>query len=328
MATAIEIDPFFKIPHRPVYLPGLFLAVKPVLQELDTITEISQQEYLFKCTSSCAGCGDALTLRYVLKAAGPDTVLVIPACCTSVIQGIYPNTAFNVPVYNVAFAAAAACASGMSNAFRSTGKKTNVIVYAGDGGTLDIGIQSLSGAFERGTDFLYICYDNEAYGNTGMQRSGATPLGAKTTTTPTGKTDAKKDIDAIVAAHDPPYMATACAAYPQDLYKKVQKALSFSGPKFIHVLAPCPPGWRIPTEKTIEIGKLAVKTGMWVLYEREYGKLSITAPSKAAMKKPAPLEEYLTPQGRFKGIDPKTIEQLKQRLSRNLQKFAAEEAGQ
>ena len=108
-----------------------------------------------------------------LKAAGSDTVLVVPACCTSVIQGIYPNTAMNVPVYNVAFAAAAACASGMSNAFRATGKKTNVIVYAGDGGTLDIGIQSMSGAFERGTDFLYICYDNEAYGNTGMQRSGA-----------------------------------------------------------------------------------------------------------------------------------------------------------
>jgi len=148
---------------------------------LDIIAEIPKEEYILKCTSSCAGCSDALTLRYVLKAAGQDTVLVIPACCTSVIQGIYPNTAFNVPVYNVAFAAAAACASGMSNAFRTTGKKTNVIVYAGDGGTLDIGIQSLSGAFERGTDFLYICYDNEAYGNTGMQRSGATPLGARTT---------------------------------------------------------------------------------------------------------------------------------------------------
>ena len=153
---------------------------------MDTIAEIPKEEYVLKCTSACAGCSDSLALRYVLKAAGPDTVLVIPACCTSVIQGIYPNTAFNVPVYNIAFGAAAACASGMSNAFRQTNKKTNVIVYAGDGGTLDIGIQAMSGAFERGTDFLYICYDNEAYGNTGMQRSGATPLGAKTTTTPAG----------------------------------------------------------------------------------------------------------------------------------------------
>jgi pyruvate ferredoxin oxidoreductase beta subunit len=263
----------------------------------------------------------------VLKAAGPDTVLVVPACCTSVIQGIYPNTAMNIPVYNVAFATAAASASGMSNAFRSQGKKTNVIVYAGDGGTLDIGIQALSGALERGTDFLYICYDNEAYGNTGMQRSGGTPLGARTTTTPGGKTDAKKDIDAIVAAHEPPYQATACAAYPQDIFKKVQKALTFRGPSFIHVLAPCPPGWRYSTEKSVEMGRLAVKTGMWILYEREYGKLTITAPTKAAMRKPAPLEEYLAAQGRFKGIDPKIVEQLRQRIGKNFKRFAAEEAG-
>lgn len=292
---------------------------------LDIIAELPKEEFILKCTSACAGCSDSLALRYVLKAAGPDTVLVVPACCTSVIQGIYPNTAFNVPTYNVAFAAAAACASGMSNALRATGKKTNVIVYAGDGGTLDIGIQSLSGAFERGTDFLYICYDNEAYGNTGMQRSGGTPLGARTTTTPGGKKDTKKDIDAIVAAHDPPYMATACAAYPQDLFKKVQKALSFRGPSFIHLLAPCPPGWRFPTEKSVEMGRLAVKSGMWVLYEREYGKLTLGAQSKAAMRKPVPLEEYLAPQGRFKGIDAKTVDELKQRLGKNLKKLAAEE---
>jgi pyruvate ferredoxin oxidoreductase beta subunit len=295
------------------------------LQELNTIAEIPKEEYVLKCTSACAGCSDSLALRYVLKAAGPDTVLVVPACCTSVIQGIYPNTAFNIPVYNIAFGAAAACASGMSNAFRATGKKTNVIVYAGDGGTLDIGIQAMSGAFERRTDFLYICYDNEAYGNTGMQRSGATPMGARTTTTPTGKIDAKKDIDAIIAAHNPPYMATAAAAYPQDLFKKVQKALTFRGPSFIHILAPCPPGWRFSTEKTVEMGKLAVKSGMWILYEREFGKLSINPQSKAAMKRPIPLEEYLAPQGRFKGIDAKILETLKQNLAKNIRKLSAEE---
>jgi len=290
--------------------------------------EIPGEEYLLKCTAACAGCSDSLTLRYVLKAAGPDTVLVVPACCTSVIQGAYPHTAFNIPVYNIAFAAAAACASGMSNAFRALGKKTSVIVYAGDGGTLDIGLQALSGAFERGTDFLYICYDNEAYGNTGMQRSGGTPFGARTTTTPAGKTDQKKDIDAIIAAHGPPYMATACPAYPQDLFEKVHKALTFRGPAFIHVLAPCPPGWRFAPEKSVELGKLAVKTGMWVLYEREYGKLSLSSPSRAALKKPAALEDYLAPQGRFEGMDAATLEKLKEYLAENMKRLAAEEAAE
>ncbi len=296
------------------------------VEELAIKTEIPQEEYLLKCTSACAGCSDALTLRYVLKAAGPDTVLVVPACCTSVIQGIYPHTSFNVPVYNIAFGAAAACASGMSNAFRALGRKTNVIVYAGDGGTLDIGLQALSGAFERGTDFLYLCYDNEAYGNTGMQRSGGTPLGARTTTTPRGKTEGKKDIDAIIAAHNPPYQATACPAYPRDLFQKVQKALTFRGPSFLHVLAPCPTGWLFAPEKSVELGKLAVKTGMWALYEREFGKLTLSPLSRAALKKPAQLEEYLGPQGRFEGMDAATLEALKESISHNLQRLAAEEA--
>jgi Pyruvate:ferredoxin oxidoreductase and related 2-oxoacid:ferredoxin oxidoreductases, beta subunit len=291
------------------------------------MTEIPKEEYVLKCTSACAGCSSSLILRYVLKAAGPDTVLVIPACCTSVIQGIYPNTAMNVPIYNVAFAAAAACASGMSEAFQSAGKKTNVIVYAGDGGTVDIGIQALSGAFERKTDFLYICYDNEAYGNTGMQRSGSTPIGARTTTTPGGKTHSKKDLDGIVAAHDPPYMATACSAYPQDLFKKVQKALSIRGPKFLHILAPCPPGWRYSSEKTIEMGKLAVKSGMWILYEREYGKVTINGPSKAAMIKPVPVEDYISVQGRFKGISKEALESLKSQAERNAKRLSLEEKG-
>ena len=291
------------------------------------MTEIPKEEYVLKCTSACAGCSSSLILRYVLKAAGPDTVLVVPACCTSVIQGIYPNTAVNVPVYNIAFAAAAACASGMSAAFHAAGKKTRVIVYAGDGGTVDIGIQALSGALERREDFLYICYDNEAYGNTGMQRSGATPVGARTTTTPGGKTDTKKDLDRIVEAHNPPYMATACSAYPQDLFKKVSRALEIPGPKFIHVLAPCPPGWRFPTEKTVEVGKLAVKTGMWILYEREFGRLTISGPSRGAMKKPLALGDYLTMQGRFEGIDKESVDKLMAEAERNRARLAREEEG-
>lgn len=261
----------------------------------------------------------------MLKAAGPDTVLVMPAGCTAAFQGIYPKTAFTVPVVNIAFGAAAACASGMSSLFRATGRETNIIVYAGDGGTLDIGLQALSGAFERGADLLYICYDNEAYGNTGMQRSGATPLGARTTTTPAGKTEIKKDIDAIIAAHEPPYQATACASYPQDLFRKVRKALAIRGSTFIHVLSPCPSGWRYSTDKTVEIGRLAVKSGMWVLYEREQGRLTISAPSRAAMKRPVPLEEYLAPQGRFKGMSTRTAELLKQRISENFERLAAAE---
>ncbi|WP_067077095.1 thiamine pyrophosphate-dependent enzyme [Methanoculleus horonobensis] len=296
-------------------------------RSVTNLSAIPKEEYLYKCTSACAGCSSSLCLRYVLKAAGSDSVLVVPACCTSVIQGIYPGTAMNVPVYNVAFAAAAACASGMSEAFAAMGRETNVIVYAGDGGTVDIGIQALSGAFERGTNFLYICYDNEAYGNTGMQRSGSTPLGARTTTTPGGKPTTKKDLDRIVEAHNPPYMATACSAYPLDLYKKVEKALSIEGPKFIHILAPCPPGWRYPTEKTVEMGKLAVKTGTWILYEREFGKLSISGPSKAAMKRPALLEDYIKGQGRFKNVSPETLDLMRQQVQQNIQRLAREEAG-
>jgi pyruvate ferredoxin oxidoreductase beta subunit len=291
------------------------------------LAEIPEEEYILKTTSACAGCSASLILRYVTKAAGPDTVLVVPACCTSVIQGIYPDTAMNIPVYNVAFASAAAVASGMSEAFRAEGKETNVICFAGDGGTVDIGIQALSGALERGTDFLYICYDNEAYSNTGMQRSGATPLGARTTTTPVGKTEFKKDLDAIIAAHNPVYMATACSAYPDDLYKKIKKALSIPGPKFMHVLAPCPPGWRYPSDKTIDMGKLAVKSGMWLLYERENKKLSITGASKAAMVKRIPVLDYIKVQGRFKTATEEDIEALQKSVDLGIEKLKKEAEG-
>jgi pyruvate ferredoxin oxidoreductase beta subunit len=288
------------------------------------MTEIPKEEFILKCTSACAGCSSSLSLRYVLKAAGAESVLVVPACCTSVIQGMYPRTAVNIPVYNIAFAAAAACASGMSAAYRKKGAKTNVIVYAGDGGTVDIGLQSLSGAFERETDFLYICYDNEAYGNTGMQRSGSTPLGAITTTTPGGKVHPKKDIDRIVEAHNPPYMATACSSYPLDLFKKVQKALSIEGSKFIHLLSPCPPGWRYPAEKSIEVGRLAVKTSAWILWEREHGNLQISGPSRAAMKKPLPLEEYLKIQGRFRAITPAQVKELQRAIDQTRERISCE----
>jgi pyruvate ferredoxin oxidoreductase beta subunit len=244
--------------------------------------------------------------------------LVIPACCTSILQGAYPNSSFGVPVYNVAFGSAAAVASGMAAACEYTGTKRNIIAYGGDGGTVDIGIQALSGALERNTNFLYICYDNEAYGNTGMQRSGSTPLGARTTTTPSGKIHMKKDLARIIAAHNLPYMATSCASYPKDIFTKVTKALSIEGPKFMHILAPCPPGWRYSSEQTIEIGKLAVKSGVWAMYEREYGKLTLSSQTVAAIRKPAPIETYLQAQGRYKDLDPAILKQIKHEAERNL----------
>ena len=291
------------------------------------MAEIPKQEHILATTSACPGCSSSLSLRYILKAAGPDTVLVIPASCTSVIQGMYPHTAVQVPVYNIAFAAAASCASGMSSALRRAGRDTKVIVYAGDGGTVDIGLQALSGALERETDFLYICFDNEAYGNTGMQRSGSTPLGALTTTTPAGKVHPKKEIDRIVEAHHLPYQATAISAFPVDLYRKVEKALTFRGPSFIHLLGPCPTGWRFPHGKTIEVGRMAVKTTAWILWERIHGVLSVSSPSKGPLKNPIPLQDYLGMQGRFRITPPSLLERLQGEIDTSRQEILKEVEG-
>lgn len=277
------------------------------------LEDIPEKEYLYKGNTACAGCAAMLALRFILKAAGPETIIVNPACCSTVCQGSYPKSAYGVPVLNIAFAAAAAAADGMASAARNKGK--NIIVFAGDGGTVDIGIQALSGAIERNANILYVCYDNEAYSNTGMQKSGSTPLCAITTTTPTGRKDNKKDIDAIIMAHRPTYMASGCASFPKDLLKKVQKALTIDGIKFIHILTPCPTGWRYPTEKTIEIGKMAVKTGMWYLYEYEDGKITLNGPTIAAIRKPMPVKDYLKMQGRFKGAD---IERMQAEADREM----------
>jgi pyruvate ferredoxin oxidoreductase beta subunit len=291
------------------------------------MAQIPKEEYILRTTSACPGCSSSLSLRYILKAAGPETVLVIPASCSSVIQGMYPHTAVNVPVYNIAFAAAASCASGMSAALKRAGRATKVIVYAGDGGTVDIGLQALSGALERETDFLYICFDNEAYGNTGMQRSGSTPLGALTTTTPAGKVHPKKEIDRIVEAHHPLYQATAISAFPLDLLHKVEKALTFRGPSFIHLLAPCPTGWRFPHGKTIEVGRMAVKTAAWILWERVHGVLSVSGPSKGPLEGPVPLRDYLGMQGRFRQIPPDLLDRLQREIDGRREEIRAEAGG-
>jgi pyruvate ferredoxin oxidoreductase beta subunit len=289
-----------------------------------TIKELPKEEYLLKGHAACAGCGSAISLRLLFKALGNKIVLIDPACCTTVIQGPYPYTSFEVPLQNILFESTAAAASGIVAALRQRNLKgITVVGWAGDGGTVDIGIQALSGAAERETDFIYICYDNEAYGNTGMQRSGATPYGAWTTTTPSGKRERKKDMPLIMAAHRTPYVTTACPSYPIDLVNKLRKAKEIKGTKYIHILAPCPTGWRYDTSKTIELGRLAVQTGLWALFEIEYGKFKLNPPSDRLIDKAKrkPVKEYLTLQGRFRSLTEEDAERIQKWVDEDWDKY-------
>ena len=263
---------------------------------------------------ACAGCGPAIAIRQLLEAAGKNTIIVEATGCMEVTTTPYPQTAWKVPWLHVAFENAAAAASGVEAAYKAMiskglipkDKMPNIIALGGDGGTFDIGIQALSGMLERGHKVLYVCYDNEAYMNTGIQRSSATPLGAATTTSPAGKVipgkmTRKKPIAMIAAAHDIPYVATASIAYPADFKNKVKKALSVDGPSFIHVFAPCPTGWRFGTEQTVELARLAVETGVFVLYEiTQENPLKPIITKKLKDRKP--VEEYLKIQGRFRHL--------------------------
>jgi len=277
-----------------------------------TTKEIIQlPELILAGHAACAGCSSSMGLRFALKALGEDVIMSIPACCTSVWQGPYPKSAINVPVLNIAFAAAASAASGISGALQAKGNKdTTVLAWAGDGGSVDIGLATISGAAERNDNMIYICYSNESYSNTGVQKSGATPPGARTTTTPYGRVGSPKDISLIMWTHNLPYVATACTSYPRDFVAKLQKAQQMDGFKFIYLLAPCTVGWRFPSEKTVEIGKLAVETGAHILWEAVNGDIELSRLSKR-YEDPAkrkPLSEYLKDQGRFKGIDPEKIQ--------------------
>jgi len=289
-----------------------------------TIKELPKEEYLLKGHAACAGCGPAVALRLLFKALGNKIILVVPACCTTVIQGPYPHTSSAVPLQNILFEATAASASGIVAAMRQRNiQDVTVVGWAGDGGTVDIGIQALSGAAERETDFIYICYDNEAYGNTGMQRSGATPYGAWTTTTPTGKRERKKDMPLIMAAHRIPYVATACPSYPIDFVNKLRKAKEIKGTKYIHILVPCPTGWRYDTSKTIALGRLAVQTGVWALFEIEYGKFKLNSPSDRLVDKAKrkPVKEYLGLQGRFRPLTEGDIERIQSWVDEDWERY-------
>ncbi len=289
-----------------------------------SIKELPKEEYLLKGHAACAGCGPAVSLRLLFKALGNKVMMVVPACCTTVIQGPYPYTSSAVPLQNILFESTGAAASGIVAALKAKKlQDITVVGWAGDGGTVDIGIQALSGAAERGTNFIYVCYDNEAYGNTGMQRSGSTPYGAWTTTTPTGKRERKKDMPLIMAAHRIPYVATACTSYPLDFVNKLRKAKDIQGTKYIHLLTPCPTGWRCDTSKTIELGRLAVLSGLWALYEIENGKFRLNSPSDRLMDraKRKPVKDYFVQQGRFRNLKETNVEEIEKWIDEDWERY-------
>ena len=293
-----------------------------------------QEEFFLPGNSCCAGCGLEIALRWAMKALGPNTALVSPASCLNVVIGLWPKAAPNFPFTNMAFAAAAAAATGMKAAFDAKAHKfpnrgweeITTLVFAGDGGTADIGIQGLSGAAERNTNIIYCCYDNEAYMNTGIQRSSSTPHGAITTTTTLGKDRFKKNLPAILAAHEIPYVATCSISEPLDLYDKFKKAKSIKGCKYIHILAPCPPGWGFISENEIEVARLAVKSGSWILFEVENGIMTLSKKSKSLTdaSKRAPLVDYLSKQKRFAQISEKDLIELQEHIDHNWERITVE----
>jgi pyruvate ferredoxin oxidoreductase beta subunit len=283
-----------------------------------TAKDIAQKPELFMSGHrACAGCVPATVHRILLKAVRGPTIATHATGCLEVTSTIYPFTAWKVPWIHTAFENVAANASGIEAAIKVLKRKgrlkydsVDVVAFGGDGGTFDIGIQALSGAVERGHDFLYVLYDNEAYMNTGIQRSGGTPLGAWTTTSPAGrkipgKPQLKKPIADIMVAHEMPYVATASPAYWTDLLKKARKGLETEGPAFLHVIAPCPRGWRYDMSQGIAISRLAVETCVFPLWEAVDGEYRLSAPSKAIALKPErkrPVRDYLKPQGRFRHL--------------------------
>jgi pyruvate ferredoxin oxidoreductase beta subunit len=295
------------------------------------VREIPREEYILPGSRSCAACGLMLTYRHSLKALAPGkTIVAVPASCMTVLHGVYPVTPVKVVCINNPFAATGASVSGIVAGLKATGKKGyTVVAFAGDGGTYDIGIQSLSGALERGTDFIYVCYDNEGYMNTGTQRSSASPAGAITTTTPVlAKLQHKKDMIGIVEAHSIPYVATASPAYPLDLFDKVRAAKDIRGSRYIEVHAPCPPGWGFANKDLIKMGKLAVETGIHVLYEIRDGKFRLTSRSLALVTKgrKKTVADYVKGQTRFKTITKDQVLALQEFTDRRWEEFVERHA--
>ena len=285
---------------------------------------------------ACAGCGPALTIQAILRATGANVFIANATGCMEVISTQYPQSAWKVPWIHSLFENAAAVASGIEIALKALNRSEEgkVVVIAGDGGTVDIGMQAISGMLERGHDICYICYDNEAYMNTGNQRSGSTPLDASTTTSPFGKRSfgndrPKKNMPAIAAAHGIPYVATSSVGYPRDLAKKVQKGVSVSGPAYLQILAPCNIGWGFDSAKTIEIARLAVETGLWMMYEIVDGELT----NVMKVRNQQPVEDYLKLQKRFAHLfkmpgGDAQIKLIQEYANKNLKRYTQKEAGE
>lgn len=287
--------------------------------------------YLAAGHNACPGCGVAIGVRSILRAAGKDIIVVSPTGCLETFTSPYGASAWEVPWVHSLFENAPAVASGIEASLKYKGdNKTHVVVIGGDGATFDIGFGALSGMFEREHDILYICYDNEAYMNTGIQRSGATPLGATTTTTPLGKLSQgkahhKKDMLEIARAHNLQYVASATIAYPKDLMTKVRKGLSIKGPAYIHLLAPCNLGWGIKPEESVELSRLAIRTGIFPLVEFANGELG----NVMKLKKPMPVVEYLKKQKRYSHLfnarNEEMLGEIQKLADKNIIKYGLQE---
>ncbi len=297
--------------------------------------EITTDEPFASGHRGCIGCGEALAVRLAMKALGRDVAIANATGCIEIISSPLPDTSWQVPWIHTLFENTAAVASGIESGYKALMRKSripqkhiDVIAIGGDGATADIGIQALSGALERGHDFVYLCFDNEAYMNTGIQRSSSTPYGASTTTAPAGKVvtvgqqTQKKNMPAIAVAHGIPYVATACHSYPFDLMEKVKKAADVEGPAYVHILSVCDTGWRIPTNMSVTIGRLAVQTGVFPLYEVENGvyKLNVDKELK-------PVDDYLKKQGRFRHLSADEIQKIQDRVTEEYARLKAKVAG-
>ena len=291
--------------------------------ELKSIKDIPETKFFTGGSPLCSGCCAGLGLKMALKALGKNTIGINCSGCLTLLA-VYPYTPLKIPWIHVAIENGGAVIGGIRASLRKSGRaSTTVMCYAGDGATYDIGLQSLSAACERGEDFIYICYNNQSYGNTGVQWSSATPYGARTATTPIGKKNKvgnlhqRKDIERILAAHENTYIATATPSFPIDYMRKLQKAKSHKGPAFVDLLCPCPTGWQFDPSNGIEVGKLAVQTGMWPLYEILNYDYKITYKPKKLL----PVGKYLSTQKRFSHLPPKEISEIQRRASRNWERL-------
>ena len=273
--------------------------------------------------AACPGCLEALSLRHVLSVLGPDTVGVIPPSCLAIMAGPQPLSGLRIPVYQPTLESSAAAASGLRRALDAQGKHdTQVAVFAGDGGTYDIGFQCLSSAAERDENILYFCFDNEGYMNTGAQKSSSTPRFARTGSTPAGKLSRKKNLVEIMAAHGIPYVATASAAFLPDLKRKVAKARSLRGLRLITLLVPCLDGWGVPEDQGIELARLAVESGVFPLYEVEDGvRYTMTGPQRTRS-----VREYLEAQRRYRGLSEQDVETLEREVAEGWTRLLAKTA--